>query len=154
MQKTLSVSAIQHGSVVDHVPVGKATHIISLLNLISLQKKVTVGLNLQSKSMKQKDLLKIEGHEITTEEGRRIAILAPHATVVIIKDYSIIRKFAVELPEYIKNMFVCPYANCITNHERVETYFKVYPHGKFIKLQCNYCERIYTHEDIKEHLPL
>ncbi|MBI4239561.1 aspartate carbamoyltransferase regulatory subunit [Candidatus Uhrbacteria bacterium] len=148
---TLSVSAIKEGTVIDHIPAGCASRIISLLHLTSQQKQVTVGFNLPSKSMKRKDLLKVEGREITEQEGNRIAVLAPKATIVIIKNYTIVKKYIAKTPKEIQNVFVCPHPQCITNHEQAETRFAVSTHGIHLSLRCVYCERTYQDSDIREY---
>lgn len=145
---TLSVSAIKEGTVIDHIPANCASRIILLLNLTSQDKQVTVGFNLPSKSMKRKDLIKVEGREITEQEGQRIAVFAPNATVVIIKNYVIVKKFIVETPREIHNIFICPNPQCVTNYEQSETRFTVFRNGTFLSLRCVYCEHISTDTDI------
>jgi aspartate carbamoyltransferase regulatory subunit len=146
MEKILSVAAIERGSVVDHIPAGQGMRIVRLLKLASHQKKVTLGLNLPSKSMGYKDIIKVEEREITEEEAKQIAIFAPRATINYIVGYLIVKKFTVSMPTAISQLLSCPNHHCITNHEDVATHFKVYPSGRIVNLQCNYCEKSFAHD--------
>lgn len=143
----LLVAAIKDGTVIDHITAGYALRIIMLLRLAAHQKVVTVGLNLPSRAMGRKDLIKIEGRELSPEEANGLAILSPHATINIIRDYKTTKKFAVELPKKIVKIITCPNLKCITNHERMNTLFDVVA-GKENKLHCHYCEKIFGGNEI------
>lgn len=149
--KQLSVSAIKNGTVIDHITAGSALKIIRILNLPAHQKIVTVGLNLPSRAMGAKDLIKVEGRELTPEEANRVAILAPNASINIVKNYEIAKKFTVNIPERIEHLLVCPNPKCITNNEAMESVFEVIPNGKETKLRCHYCEKTFSQNDIKDY---
>ena len=149
--KKLLVSAIQNGTVIDHIEKGNALQIITLLNLPSEQKVVTVGLNLPSKEMEYKDLIKVEGRELTQEEVNEVAILAPNASINIINDYEVSKKFNVEIPKTIDYVVVCPNPKCITNNERMETKFHITQNDKGVNLKCHYCEKKYNKNEIKSY---
>lgn len=151
--KKLLVSAIKDGTVIDHIHAGNALKIIRLLNLAEHKKVVTVGLNLPSKSMGYKDIIKVADRELNEDEAGHIAILAPEASINIIKDYEITKKFNINIPEKIDYVMVCPNPKCITNNERMETSFYVKPNHKQINLQCKYCEKTFKQEDIKDFNP-
>lgn len=149
--KTLSVAAIKNGTVIDHITSGHALKIVRLLNLAEHNKTVTLGLNLPSKESKYKDIIKVEGRELTQEEISRVAIFAPNATINIIKNYDVVKKFPTEMPETVEYVIVCPNPNCITNHEVMDSKFHIKQEGKNIKLKCNYCEKIFAEEEITEY---
>ncbi|MFA7653925.1 MAG: aspartate carbamoyltransferase regulatory subunit [Candidatus Magasanikbacteria bacterium] len=149
--KQLLVAAIKNGTVIDHITAGHALKIIRLLNLASHNKVVTVGLNLPSQAMKLKDLIKVEDREITTEESNRVAILAPKASINIIKNYEVVKKIFVKLPDTIEYVVVCPNLKCITNNENMNSKFNVIKEKDGIKLKCHYCEKIFKQEEIKEY---
>ena len=151
MSKTLSVSAIKNGTVIDHITAGHALKIVRLLDLAGEKKQVTVGLNLPSKSMGHKDLIKVEGKELTVAEGNEVAILAPHASINIIKNYKVNKKFDIKIPKTIDYVVVCPNPRCITNNERMETKFEVSKNKKGVSLKCTYCEKQFDQEEIKEY---
>lgn len=140
------VSAIERGTVIDHIVAGQGIRIIRLLQLADLKKQVTLGLNFPSKSLNLKDLIKITGKEITEEEASRIAIFAPQATINVVRNYEVIRKFQVELPKTIEKVIRCPNLYCITNHEPMSTSFFVKQFGHHVELECRYCEKSFSHD--------
>ena len=152
-QTTLSVSAIKDGTVIDHIAAGSAIRIISLLGLTGVSHTITLGINLASKSMGVKDLIKITGHEISEIESKIIAIIAPAATINIVAEYRLIKKFRAEIPRQITGLFICPNPGCITNHERMKTKFGIRYNGHVIHVSCSYCERIFLHTELS-HAPL
>ncbi len=151
MTTLLSVSAIKKGVVIDHIPPGQAVNIIRKLQLTDKKHTMTVGSNLSGKKEPFKDLIKIERRLLTELEIQAIAVLAPGATISIIDDYKVIQKMKVTLPENIKNLFVCPNANCITRTETVLTFFSVNALQETIRLTCRFCEKTFDREDIKEY---
>lgn len=147
--KTLSVSAIQNGTVVDHITTDQTLRIMHMLRLLDKKHMVTVGFNLPSKRMKFKDLIKIENHELTPEEANQITVFAPDATINIIKNYDVVKKLSTTLPDSIKSIFICPNADCITHSEPVESFFYIRENGKMMKLVCKYCEKSFERNQVK-----
>jgi aspartate carbamoyltransferase regulatory subunit len=148
MNKTLSVSAIHNGTVIDHIPAGQALRIIQLLRLLEKKHKVTVGLNLPSKRMGLKDLIKIEDHKLTKDEANEITIFAPEATINIIQNFEVTGKLNTSLPSGINAVFVCPNPCCVSRSEPVESSFIINEHGKQVKLTCRYCEKTYDRNKV------
>lgn len=146
MKKTLSVAAIENGTVIDHIPAGQGLHVVDMLKLADHKKRVALGLNLPSQSLGYKDLIKVEGREITEEEANQIAIFAPKATISIIRNYDLARKFPVDLPQCITKIVHCPNARCITNHQRVQPAFAISRYGEKVELCCQYCEKSFFHD--------
>jgi len=153
MTKTLSVSAIKNGTVIDHIPAGQALKILQLLNIIGNKNRVTLGIHLSSKSLGLKDLIKIEGRRLTEEEANEITVFAPKATINIIEDFEIVKKVMTRLPESIIGIFTCPNPNCITQTEPVKTCFYLEEYSKQIKLTCKYCEKQFDRDQIIEMRP-
>jgi aspartate carbamoyltransferase regulatory subunit len=151
MKKTLSVSAINHGTVIDHIDAGQALKLIPLLKLNHDHYQITIGLNLTSTLMGSKDIIKINDLHLTEKEAAQIAIFAPHATLNIIDDYSVIRKIKARLPQEIRSILICPNKNCITAHETVESLFHVSSFKNKVHLHCNYCEKIFSKHEIEEY---
>lgn len=149
MSKTLSVSAIQYGTVIDHIAPGQAWRIIQMLSLLENQQRVTVGLNLFSKSMKWKDLIKIEGRFLSKEEADKITIFAPEATINIIQDFEVKEKITTHFPSSIAHVFSCPNNDCITLAEKTDHLFLIKKEGKQIKLICHYCEKSFDRNQVK-----
>jgi aspartate carbamoyltransferase regulatory subunit len=148
MSKTLSVSAICNGTVIDHINSGQAIRIIHLLGLLEKKYKVTVGLNLPSKGMKLKDIIKIENHRLKNEEPNEITVFSPEATINIIKNFEVVEKITTTLPPNISGVFSCPNPICITHNEPVETFFNIEVQSKHVNLVCKYCEKTFDRNDV------
>ena len=143
MEGTLEVRAIENGTVIDHIPANSLFKIIKILGLDTETHRITFGMNLESKRMGTKAIIKINERFCQQEEINRIAIVAPMAAVNIIKNYDVVEKRAVEVPETIEGFVRCANPKCITNMEH--TSFTVI-HGDEISLRCKYCEKI-THQN-------
>jgi aspartate carbamoyltransferase regulatory subunit len=97
----------------------------------------------------RKDIVKIEDRELIPEEVDKIALIAPQATINIIRDYEVAKKSLVVLPQIISRIVRCPNLNCISNsNEPVYSKFKVMDS---LALRCSYCEGI-IEKDIAAHL--
>lgn len=140
----LMVEAIQSGTVIDHIPAGKGLTILSRLQLKNANIRLTVGLNLPSHGGGLKDLIKVDEWPFTEQDAAELALFAPSATVNIIEDYRVVRKFPIGLPETFTGVFDCPNSNCITHNEPVESRFSVVHGGQRIQLRCHYCERSFA----------
>lgn len=149
MSKTLPVSAIKNGTVIDHIRQGQASRIMHLLDVTQSKNKVTMGLNLPSKLLGLKDLLKIENRVLTNDEANEVVIFAPEATINIIKDFEVLQKITTRFPESITGVFLCPNPVCITHDEPIASFFHVEDQGKQIKLLCHYCEKAFDRDQVK-----
>ncbi len=151
--KKLHVAALKNGTVIDHIESKQALKIVDLLDLKDTHEKIiTIGINLPSKSKGTKDLIKIEDWELTLDEGKRIALLSPGATVNIIKNYAVIKKFILEVPTHITRLIICPNGKCITNHEPMDSFFYLTQTNKtLLTLTCKYCERTFLRKEIKDY---
>jgi len=145
-QKTIRVSAIKNGTVIDHIPANKGIQIVSHLKLAE-DRISMLGINFESKKEDRKDVLKIEDRELTPEELNQLAIYAPEATVNIIRNFEKVDKFQIKLPEIFENIIKCPNPKCITNHEEVKTRFKSL-NGNPLSVKCMHCEKIFKEEEI------
>lgn len=140
-RKELVVSAIENGTVIDHIPNESVFKVINILNLHKLTDQVLIGNNLDSKKYGKKGIIKVNNKFFKNDEINKIAIAAPTATLIVIKNYEVIEKRSVEVPDDINNFVKCFNPNCITNHESVPTKFKVI-NKEDVKLKCLYCEKI------------
>ena len=148
--KTFAVAAIRNGTVIDHIDAGHALKIVKLLKLASHHKMVTLGLNLPSNTLGYKDIIKVEDRELSPEEANQVAILAPKASINIIQDYEVFKKFKVTMPESIEKVISCPNSRCISNHENINSSLKVLQRVKNeIALECRYCKKVFTHKEIR-----
>ena len=147
MKKELSVSAIKDGSVIDHIPSNVTLKVVDILDLKGIKGIISIATNLSSKTMGKKGIIKISGKNLTKEEVDKIALIAPNATVNIIKNYDVREKIKVTIPSTINKIIKCSNPNCVTNNEKVTTKFYVLNKNP-LKVRCNYCERNMDKEDI------
>lgn len=146
--KQLKVKAIENGTVIDHLPSGSLFKIISILDLDRVADPITFGANLESRRMGTKAIIKIDNHYLEGEEINKIAFVAPMARVNTIRNFEVVEKRNVEVPDRIEGIVRCANPACITNHEKVKTRFHVEKKGERIALRCNYCEKVTTQENI------
>jgi aspartate carbamoyltransferase regulatory subunit len=138
--KELKVSAIENGTVIDHIPPQSVFQVISILNLNNISNQIMVGTNLDSGKLGKKGIIKVSSKYFESEEINKIALVAPTATLIVIKDYTVVYKAKVEIPDRINKILKCINPNCITNHEQIKTKFTVLDKDE-LTLQCNYCEK-------------
>ncbi|MFH1054553.1 MAG: aspartate carbamoyltransferase regulatory subunit [Candidatus Altiarchaeota archaeon] len=144
----ITIPAIEEGTVIDHIPSRQTFRIIRIIDPQEFEHVINVALNLESRKMGKKGIVKISNRILTKDEVDKIALLAPEATVSIIKDYKVAEKTTVRVPEKVERIVKCPNTNCITNHEKVDTKFTV-EEKEPLKMRCVYCERTMGREDIK-----
>lgn len=140
-RKEFIVSAIENGTVIDHIPSKNVFQVIKILNLEESDDMVLFGTNLESKKYGKKGIVKVKNKFFKNSEINKIALVAPKATLIVIKDYQITSKQVVELPDDVQGIVKCFNPNCITNHEKVETKFNLIDKEE-VKLRCHYCEKI------------
>lgn len=144
-EKQLKVSAIKNGTVIDHVPAKNLFKVISILGLDHIDNQITFGTNLESKKLGSKAIIKITDKYFEGDEINKIALVAPEAKLNIIKDYKVVEKQVVEVPDAIIGIAKCVNPKCITNVENVMTKFAV-ASKKDVSLRCHYCEKITDQE--------
>lgn len=154
VEKTLRITKIKDGTVIDHIPSGKALKVLSILRIEeNINFSVSIGMRVPSKKTGSfKDVVKIENRYLDKFEVDKISLVAPDATISIVKDYEITEKFSVELPKRVLGIVDCMNQNCITNkNEPISSEFIVVS-KKPLLLRCVYCERTMGEKDIISRL--
>ena len=146
--KELKVSALKNGTVIDHIPADKLFKVIDILGLDKIGTTITFGTNLESKRLGKKAIIKVAEKFFEDTEINRIALVAPDAKLNIIRNYEVIEKKIVTVPDKIEGIVKCMNPKCVTNHESVSTKFKVI-NKKPISLKCHYCEKITDEEHME-----
>ncbi len=146
--KELKVSALKDGTVIDHIPAGDLFKVIKILNLDKISNQITFGTNLESQKLGRKAIIKISDKFFEDNEINKIALVAPNANLNIIKNYQVVEKKTVVVPDQIIGIARCMNPNCITNHESIVTRFSVLSKTQ-IALKCHYCEKITAQEHIE-----
>ncbi len=147
-KKELVVSAIKEGTVIDHIPAKDLFNVIRILNLEESENQITFGTNMSSNKLGKKAIIKIENKYFEQEEINKIALVAQDANLNIIKDYKVVEKKKVEIPDEIIGIVKCFNPKCITNHEKIPTKFTVVSKND-VSLKCQYCEKITDKEHIE-----
>ena len=135
--KDLLVAALQNGSVIDHIPTDKLFTIVKLLELEKCDEPVTIGNNLESSKMGKKGLIKVSDKFFTDEDLSRLAVVCPNMRLTVIRDYEVVEKREIVLPETLTNLVKCANPVCITNNEPMKTYFEVDKLKGMVR--CHYC---------------
>lgn len=140
----VQVDKIEMGTVVDHIRAGRATKVMKLLGIgEDYPHRVAVVLNVPSKKMGTKDILKIQGKLVSPEAANLIALVSPGATINIINGGKLEKKYSVGLPKELRGHGKCPNPNCISG-ENVERQFTMEKEG----YRCHYCERLFRAEEL------
>jgi aspartate carbamoyltransferase regulatory subunit len=142
------IGYINDGVVIDHISHGKAFDIIKILKLDTLKDFVVIASNFKSNKYGEKDLIKIKSKELTDTELNKIALLSKDATINVINDGQVIKKWKVNLPDNILNILKCNNPSCITNIEQIPTKFYVI-NKELLTVRCHYCEKTQTNIIIK-----
>jgi len=148
----LRVKPIKNGTVIDHIAGGQALNVLKILGISgTTEATVSVVMNVDSGKLGKKDIVKVEDRELKEEEVNRIALIAPDATINIIRDFLVIEKHLVDLPDLIIGVVRCQNPSCISNTEEpIKSRMLVKTKNPVI-LRCVYCEQPIT-ERIADYL--
>lgn len=149
-EEHIKVSALKQGTVIDHIPCGQVFTVIQILNIQNYNRTMTIGVNLDSKKFGKKDVLKIEDRELTQEEANKLALVAPNATINIIKNCKVAQKIKVSIPDVVIGIR-CANPRCITRHDNIKTKFSVLDKNT-LKVKCYYCEHVFDREDVIKNI--
>lgn len=145
--KELKVSAIENGTVIDHIAHGKVLQVVKILGLEDFEDQIYLGANLESKKYGKKGIIKISNHFFEESDINRIALISPTATIIEIKDFVIVKKFNVQVPSLVQGIVKCINPKCITNQQKVDTRFEVFTIDNRMRLKCHYCEKFTNQEN-------
>jgi len=139
-ERPLRVEPIHNGTVIDHITAGQALNVLRVLRIdASCEAVVSVLMNVGSQKVGRKDIVKVEDRELSGQEAELIALLAPQATINIIRQGKVTRKFAVDVPKEALGVLRCPNPNCITNAcEPIASRFRLLSREP-VALGCDYC---------------
>ena len=151
METTLKISKIKDGTVIDHIPAGKSLKVLSILGISEVgESTVSVAMRVQSGQLGHKDVVKIENRTLQKKELDKLSLLAPNASISIIKNFEIVKKFNLSIPDAISGVVECQNQNCITKtREPVAPSFHVISR-KPIVIKCDFCERTMSEPEIHQ----
>jgi aspartate carbamoyltransferase regulatory subunit len=147
--REVRISKIKDGTVIDHITGGYALEVIKILGITGREKGIiSIAINVSSKRLKVKDIIKIEGRSLDSQEVNKIALIAPHATINIVRNYTVVEKVEVTLPHIIENIIKCTNPMCICNtNEPVCAKFYVQSEAPLL-MKCYYCGNLLEKADI------
>ena len=139
MKNELAVAALERGTVIDHIPSSAVFKAVKILGLENTPHAVTIGCNLASAKLGNKGIIKVANMEFDDATINRIALIAPTAVINIIRDYHVVEKHPVALPDTIVGIVRCANPKCITNNEPMATKFDVVSREPNTVIRCRYC---------------
>ena len=139
-REELLVAAIENGTVIDHIPTSKVFEVVNLLHLSEVKTSIMVGWNLKSHKMGRKSIIKIADKYFSDSELNQLSVVAPNVSLCVIKDYQVVEKKQVVIPEELRGIVKCANPKCISNNEPMATLFHVTNKERGI-IQCAYCEK-------------
>ncbi len=142
-QSELMVRRIKEGTVIDHIDEGKGLQVLDALRIDGKDGSlITIALNVPSGKFKKKDIIKVENRFLKDDDTNKLAVIVPNATINIIKNYKLVEKRRVALPNEVDRIFRCSNPDCITNStEHIESIMDVMDkEGRVLK--CRYCSRV------------
>ena len=146
-KRELQVAALENGTAIDHIPPSQLFKVAKLLGLENMDNTITIGNNFQSKKMGCKGVIKISDKFFEEDEINRIALIAPKVILNIIRDYEVVEKKEVRMPDELHGIVKCANPKCITNNEPMPTLFHVIDKDNCI-VKCHYCEKEQKREEI------
>jgi len=150
--RELKITPIKNGTVIDHIGNGLAVEVLRIIGIDTLDRDstVSVAIHVRSGKLGWKDIVKVENIELSPRKVNAIALIAPTATISIIRDYRVREKRTVDLPPRIIGVLRCPNPNCVSNQpEPLESEFEV-TERRPVVLKCAFCER--RVDDFLHHL--
>lgn len=148
------VTAIRNGTVIDHIPSGNAMRVLEMLGINkNTSVPVSMVMNVPSKKMGTKDIIKVEDRELNQGELNRLALVAPDAHVAIIRAYSVAEKLTIQLGSEVTNVVRCTFSNCITTNPREPLPHRLKIQSREpLELRCHYCGRPQDLEKLVENV--
>ncbi|RAH06594.1 MAG: aspartate carbamoyltransferase regulatory subunit [Methanobacteriota archaeon] len=154
MSEMRRVTAIRNGTVVDHIPSGRAMQVIRVLRIdVERATPVSLVMNVPSDKLGRKDVLKIEDRELNHEELDRLALIAPAASIAIIRNHAVAEKMKVELADDLVNIARCSFSNCITKNDREPLPQRMKVVGRDpLQVRCYYCGKGQDIDELIENI--
>lgn len=140
----LEVTPLKNGTVVDHIPSGKGLAVLDLIGGGSASGESVLLLNVPSSTMGRKDIVKLEDVFVDAKRLDIIALVAPAATVNVIRNGKVSEKRRVSIPKSVEGHLKCLNPRCVSNAERepLVPKFTVTSNSP-VKLRCDYCDKEY-----------
>lgn len=153
-QTTMLVRKIPDGTVIDHIAAGMALSVLRLLG-DPQDNGVTIALvmNVSSSKMGKKDIVKVEGKEVSEEQVHRLALIAPRASVNIVRSYRVVAKKNAVPPRTLRGILSCTAPTCVSVREKDSAPSIFFISGRSpLRYRCKYCGRELSEKEIISQL--
>ncbi len=132
------IGQIKDGIVIDHITAGKGMSLYNFLGLDKIDCQVALIKNADSVKMGKKDIIKID--RVIDLDLNALGYLDPGATVNIIENSKIAKRYATILPERVENVIKCKNPRCITTVEQELPHIFTLTDKENRVYRCLYCE--------------
>lgn len=137
----LTINSIKDGIVIDHIKAGCGIKIFNYLGLDKADFRVALIMNVESKKLGKKDIIKIEN--VIDLDYTVLGLLDPNITIDVIEKETIKEKISLKLPERVENVIKCKNPRCITSVEKYVPHVFYLIDEKKGEYRCKYCDEIY-----------
>jgi len=149
LEEELRVKKIREGTVIDHITAGNALSVLRILGLTGAgENVVSIVMNVPSHKLGRKDIVKIEGRELSPDEVDRISLISPKATINIVRNYHVVEKQKTKMPNVIRGIVRCVNLSCISNSKEPVTPIFLVENEEPLRMRCHYCNRVMSKEDV------
>ncbi len=141
---------IEDGTTLDHIAPWQASNVLKILGIKKGADITAItAINVPSPKLGRKDIVMIEEKELKKKETDKIALIAPNATINLIRNSKVVKKYEVELPEEIEGLIECPNLTCISHvlEEPIVSKFVVVRKNP-LRIRCFYCDKVIEETDI------
>ncbi|SKC85795.1 aspartate carbamoyltransferase regulatory subunit [Maledivibacter halophilus] len=136
----LEVKQIENGIVIDHIKSGNGLKIFNKLELYKAESPVVLLINVESKVLGKKDIIKIEN--TFDIDLNLLGLIDENISINFIKDGKLIDKKRVCIPEKVKGLIKCQNPRCITNSDDyMDPIFSLVSKEK-LEYKCSFCDEI------------
>ncbi len=134
----MTVDSIQNGIVIDHIAAGRGMKLYELLGLHGTETPVAMMMNVSSRKLGKKDIIKIDGDFSLNLDV--IGYVDPGATVNIIRNGVRAEKKQIDVPERLENVIRCKNPRCISTTEQELPQVFLLTDRKEKEYRCAWCE--------------
>lgn len=135
----MEVTSISEGIIIDHVPAGTALKVLDYLHIDPTSATIALIMNTTSNRYGRKDIIKIQNYsdDVNLEV---LGLVAPNATVDMVKNATIVDKLRPRLPQRVTNVITCTNPRCVTTAERdIDQRFHL-ADATSGEYRCDYCD--------------
>lgn len=136
----LEVRMIENGIVIDHIRAGNGIKIFNKLDLLSKNCPTVLLMNVESKDLGRKDIIKIEN--TFDVDLKLLGLIDETISINIIKNSKVVEKKKVVLPKDVNGLIQCKNPRCITNSDSyIKPMFRLLS-KETLEYKCEFCDEI------------